>query len=43
MDCHGAGGDHSFNSLIPERLDERCECVVQNEWTEYTERARAGL
>ena len=36
MDCHGAGGDSNFNSLIPERLDERCEWVVQNEWTEYT-------
>ena len=37
MDCHGAGGGWSFNSLLPELLDERCEFVVQNEWTEYTE------
>ena len=29
MDCHGAGGDWSFNSLIPEALDARCEFVVQ--------------
>ena len=29
MDCHGAGGDRSFNSLIPDALDERCEFVVQ--------------
>ena len=36
MDCHGAGKDHSFNSLIPERLDPRCEFVVQRSWTEYT-------
>ena len=36
MDCHGAGGDWSFNSLIPEALDPRVEFVVQNEWTEYT-------
>jgi D-amino peptidase len=36
MDCHGAGGDWSFNSLIPERLDSGCEFVVQSEWTEYT-------
>ena len=28
MDCHGAGGDNSFNSLIAEDLDERCEFVV---------------
>lgn len=36
MDCHGAGGGWSFNSLIPELLDPGCEFVVQNEWTEYT-------
>ena len=42
MDCHGAGGDHSFNSLLPEELDERCEFVVQSEWTEYTEPFEQG-
>ena len=36
MDCHGAGGDWSFNSLLPELLDPGCEYVVQREWTEYT-------
>lgn len=36
MDCHGAGDGWSFNSLIPGLLDDRCEWVVQNEWTEYT-------
>ena len=36
MDCHGAGRGWSFNSLIPDQLDERCEFVVQHEWTEYT-------
>jgi D-amino peptidase len=36
MDCHGAGKGWTFNSLIPDALDERCEFVVQNEWTEYT-------
>jgi D-amino peptidase len=36
MDCHGAGGDYDFNSLVPERLDPECEYVVQSEWTEYT-------
>src|SRR6188508_2272785 len=36
MDCHGAGKGWSFNSLLPEALDERCEWVVQREWTEYT-------
>ena len=43
MDCHGAGGDCSFNSLIPDALDPRCEFVVQTRWTEYTGDARAGL
>jgi D-amino peptidase len=36
MDCHGAGGPWSFNSLIPELLDAGCEFVVQEHWTEYT-------
>jgi D-amino peptidase len=36
MDCHGAGGTNSFNSLRPDRLDDGCEFVVQREWTEYT-------
>jgi D-amino peptidase len=42
MDCHGAGGEWSFNSLIPDALDERCEFVVQNAWTEYTELLETG-
>ena len=37
MDCHGAGGDYTFNSLVPDLLDPDCEYVVQSEWTEYTE------
>jgi D-amino peptidase len=36
MDCHGAGKGWTFNSLVPDMLDERCEFVVQNEWTEYS-------
>ncbi|MGH2820355.1 MAG: M55 family metallopeptidase [Actinomycetota bacterium] len=36
MDCHGAGKDWTFNSLVPELLDPDCEFVVQDEWTEYT-------
>jgi D-amino peptidase len=42
MDCHGAGGDWSFNSLIPELLDARAEFVVQHAWTEYTEMLESG-
>jgi D-amino peptidase len=36
MDCHGAGGGWTFNSLIAEELHPDCEWVVQEEWTGYT-------
>src|SRR5436190_4604363 len=36
MDCHGAGGGWSFNSLVHDLLDPDCEYVVQEMWTEYT-------
>ena len=36
MDNHGAGGEYSFHSLVPDLLDPACEYVVQEEWTEYT-------
>jgi D-amino peptidase len=36
MDCHGAGGPWSFNSLVPDLLDPACDYVVQDRWTEYT-------
>ena len=42
MDCHGAGKGWTFNSLLPEHLDPRCDFVVQNEWTEYTEVLEQG-
>ena len=42
MDCHGAGDEWTFNSLMPERLDPDCEYVVQNDWTEYTEFLEEG-
>ena len=37
MDCHGSGKGSTFNNLVPDLLDPRCEYVVQQEWTEYTE------
>ena len=43
MDCHGAGEGWTFNSLIPEELDQDCEFVVQNEWTEYTAFLEEGV
>ncbi|HEY2073672.1 MAG TPA: M55 family metallopeptidase [Gaiellaceae bacterium] len=42
MDCHGAGGDYTFNSLVAADLDPDCEFVVQREWTEYTAFLEAG-
>ena len=42
MDCHGAGEEWTFNSLIPELLDEACDFVVQDEWTEYTAFLESG-
>lgn len=42
VDCHGAGGDWQFNSLIPERLDERCEWVAHHPWGAYTEMFERG-
>ncbi len=42
MDCHGAGEEWTFNSLIPDKLDPDCEFVVQNDWTEYTELLSQG-
>jgi D-amino peptidase len=42
MDCHGAGGDYTFNSLLPDELEPDCEFVVQSEWTEYTEFLEQG-
>jgi D-amino peptidase len=43
MDCHGAGEDWTFNSLIPDELDEDCEFVVQDHWTEYVDYLEEGV
>jgi D-amino peptidase len=42
VDCHGAGEDWTFNSLIPELLDERCEWVAHHPWGAYTEMFERG-
>lgn len=42
VDCHGAGGPWSFNSLVPELLDPRCEWVAHHPWSRYTEFLEAG-
>ena len=42
VDCHGAGGDWSFNSLIPEMLDPDCTWVAHHPWARYTELLEQG-
>ena len=42
VDCHGAGGDWSFNSFVPELLDPDCEWVAHHAWGRYTELLEQG-
>ena len=42
VDCHGAGGDWSFNSYIPELLHPDCEWVAHHTWSRYTELLEKG-
>ncbi|MCY3554126.1 MAG: M55 family metallopeptidase [Gemmatimonadetes bacterium] len=42
VDCHGAGGDWTFNSLVPELLDPGCEWVAKHPWSRYTEMFETG-
>ncbi|HVE91155.1 MAG TPA: M55 family metallopeptidase [Actinomycetota bacterium] len=42
VDCHGAGGDYTFNSLVPDLLDPGCDYVVQSVWTGYTDLLESG-
>ncbi|MEM1445812.1 MAG: M55 family metallopeptidase [Planctomycetota bacterium] len=42
VDCHGAGGDGSFNSWMPELLDERVEWVAGHPWGRYTDILETG-
>jgi D-amino peptidase len=42
VDCHGAGGGWTFNSLIPELLDPDCEWVAHHPWSRYTEMLEEG-
>lgn len=42
VDCHGAGGDWSFNSFIPELLHPDCEWVAHHPWSRYTEMLENG-
>lgn len=42
VDCHGAGGGWTFNSLIPELIDPDCEWVAHHPWSRYTELLEKG-
>ena len=42
VDCHGAGGGWTFNSLIPEMLDPACDWVAHHAWSRYTELLEKG-
>lgn len=42
VDCHGAGGGWTFNSLVPELLDPDCEWVAHHPWSRYTELLEGG-
>ncbi len=42
VDCHGAGGGWTFNSLIPELLDPDCDWVAHHAWSRYTELLEQG-
>lgn len=42
IDCHGAGGAHSFKSLIPERLEPGATYVLGHAWCRYIEPLQTG-
>ena len=42
VDCHGAGGGWTFNSLVPELLDPDCDWVAHHAWSRYTELLEKG-
>jgi D-amino peptidase len=42
VDCHGAGGDWTFNSFVPELIDPDCTWVSGHPWSRYTEIFETG-
>jgi D-amino peptidase len=42
VDCHGAGKDWTFNSLVPELIDPDCTWVNHHPWSRYTELFETG-
>ncbi len=43
VDCHGAGGEHSFRNLIPELLETGAEYILGAAWTTYTKPLEQGF
>lgn len=42
VDCHGAGKDWTFNTLVPELIDPDCTWVNHHPWGRYTELFESG-
>src|ERR1051325_11266752 len=42
VDCHGAGKDWTFNSLVPELIDPDCTWVNHHPWSRDTELFETG-
>lgn len=42
IDCHGAGGEYSFKSIIPEFCDPRAEYVLGAKWMRYVAPLQEG-
>ncbi len=42
IDCHGAGHGWSFQSLVPELMDEGAEWVLGHSWARYVEPLQVG-
>src|SRR4051794_6262354 len=42
VDCHGAGGGGTVNSLLPERVEAVCDWVSHHPWGHYTELLEQG-
>src|SRR6266550_519562 len=42
LDCHGAGEGWTYNSIVPELLEEGAEYVTGSPWGRYTEPLEQG-
>jgi len=42
VDCHGAGGGWTFNSLVPELIHPDCQWVSGQAWSRYVDMFKTG-